>query len=246
MLVTNSHKLYRGYNTPGGQTSNVYEKILSQGHTLIAGETGSGKSVMINGLVYTIAVKNNAQMVLCDPKMVELNMYKFLPQTLMFADSAADIKKALQNTHKIMMDRYAKLSQRMQREWSGGDIYVIVDEFADLIMDREHGKEIVDLLQSLCQLGRAAHIHCILATQSPSRKTLKAEITLNITCKIALHCMSAIESKQIIGTAGAENLPQHGECLMRIPGKLYNADVHMYSEAEINRVVGYYMIQRIA
>lgn len=203
------------WKTPSGITYDLYEDMLQQAHLLIAGTTGSGKSVVINALIYTALFNApcQASFILCDPKMVELSRYERLPHTLKYADTLPGIASALEYAHKLMMDRFRDMKRSRIVETTEEDIYVIVDEFADLVTrgpDRAENKlraACEQYVESIGKLGRAAHVHLILATQAPNRKTLKANIILNMTAKLALRCMYPIESKQIIGIPNAVNLP---------------------------------------
>ena len=95
-------------------------------------------------------------------------------------------------------------------------------------------------IQRLAQKGRAAAIHVILATQAPSRKILPAEITLNISGRFALACESAIESRQVIGVAGAETLPDHGECYFKYRRSIERCALPYMSEGEVMALVRYW------
>lgn len=213
------------WTTPGGKPYLLYQDMLSQPHILIAGSTGSGKSVILNGLIYTALFKApcQTQFILCDPKRVELSRYKDLPHVLRLAKDTASIDAALKEASRIMMARFAKMERSGQVETDERDIYVIVDEFAKLVLrgaDREENKlkkSIEASIEQIAELGRAARVHLILATQAPNRQTLKANITLNLVSRVALHCDSAIESRQILGKSGAELLPRYGELLYKTP-----------------------------
>lgn len=213
------------WTTPAGRYPTAYKKMLKEPHLLIAGATGSGKSVLLNGLIYTALFDApcETQFILCDPKMVELDRYKSLPHVLRYAETTEDIDLALQEAHRLMMARFAAMKRAGQVETTGRDIYIIVDELADLVTrgaDKAENKlksSIESSIESIGKLGRAAHVHLILATQDPSRKTLKASIVKNMVAKVALRCDEAIDSRQIIGRAGAELLPRYGELLYKTP-----------------------------
>lgn len=203
------------WNTPSGTRYALYADMLQQNHLLIAGVNGSGKSVVINALIYTALFQSPAKVnfILCDPKMVELSRYERLPHTLRYADTLPSIASALEYAHKLMMERFRDMKRAGVVETTEKDIYIIVDEFADLVCkgpDRAENKlraTCEQYVESIGKLGRAAHVHLILATQAPNRKTLKANIILNMTAKLALRCMYPIESKQIIGIPNAVTLP---------------------------------------
>lgn len=213
------------WTTPSGARYDMYADMLQQAHLLIAGATGSGKSVVLNALIYTALYKapSEAAFVLCDPKMVELSKYARLPHVLRYADTLENIASALQMAHSLMMERFKSMKRIGQVETTERDIYVIVDEFADLVTkgaDRQENKlraTCEGYIESIGKLGRAAHVHLILATQAPSRATLRANITLNMTARLALHCDSPIESRQVIGRPGAELLPRYGQGIYKTP-----------------------------
>lgn len=243
------------WTTPAGKSYRLYDSMLAQPHLLIAGATGSGKSVILNGLIYEALYKApcEAQLILCDPKRVELSRYKDLPHVLRLAKDTASIDAALREAYQIMMARFARMEQSGQVETDERDIYVIVDEFAKLVLrgaDREENKlkkSIEASIEEIAELGRAAHVHLILATQAPNRQTLKANITLNLVSRVALHCDSAIESRQIIGRAGAELLPRYGELLYKTPetcGPVHYVNVPMIPAEEIAARVQWWADQK--
>ena len=219
------------YPVPPDRTVYTFHRdLLDQTHVLIAGATRSGKSVILNGLIYAALLRppvdcdGGVQLILCDPKRVELSRYKNLPHVLRFANTLETIADALKYAHGLMMSRYYDMERRGLVTYDGGDIYIIVDEFADLITktpDRNinHVKAQAETqIEAIGRLGGAARVHLILATQSPDRATIKAHIQQNMTAKIALRCDSPIESRQIIGVPGAENITHYGEAFYRRPG----------------------------
>lgn len=207
------------WTTPAGARNNFYHKVLQQPHTLIAGATGSGKSTIINGLIYTTLYESpkDVGLVLCDPKRVELAQYAKLPHVLRYAETIPEILAALQCASAIMDRRFETMKRRLERETLEKHIYVIIDEYADLMLNCKPSE--LKVMQHIAELGRAAHVHLILATQAPSRQVIKANIAVNMTAKIALRCDTAIESRQIINQPGAEKLPQYGDCLFKAPGE---------------------------
>lgn len=198
------------FTTPAGVRSGILTALTQEPHLVIAGCTGSGKSVLLHGIIYRLLQEcpMDVKLYLCDPKMVELRRYKDLPHCIEFADTPSTIETTLEHVHREMMIRFNVMKSNNQREYNGGHVYCIVDEFADLICNG--GKQIESYIESIGKLGRAAHVHLILATQAPSRKTLKANIMLNMTGRVGLRCKDSIESRQIIGRAGCESLPRYG------------------------------------
>lgn len=197
-------------------------ETLDGQHVLIAGATGSGKSVLLNKLLYVIAGVNTpatAGLILIDPKRVELIQWRALPHVRAYADNPAAAVAALDRAAEIMETRYTEMQRAGVRKYSGPVLYVVIDELADLLLS-DHGKVIEKRLQHLGQLGRAARVVLIVCTQQPSRQCLRAPIVLNITRRVALRCVSAIESRQILGVPGAEDLPRYGTGLCMSPGGL--------------------------
>ena len=194
----------------------LYLDILGQSHTLIGGQTGSGKSVMLNGILTTACRQGNNLFILIDPKRVELRDYKQMPTVLAYANTSAETARALDKAISIMEERYRELEKQGEKKYNGNPLLVVIDELADLLISAD-GKRIKTQLQKLTALGRAAAVKCICATQQPSRKMLPAELSLNFTGKVALHCQTAIESRQVINVKGAEELPMYGQCLYLRP-----------------------------
>jgi S-DNA-T family DNA segregation ATPase FtsK/SpoIIIE len=205
--------------TPGGAVNSFYRAVLKQPHALIAGATGSGKSTIINGLIYAALFQppSECKLVLCDPKMVELARYAPLPHTLRHGQTIPEILDALEEAGAVMDSRFRHMKRDGKRETDEPDIYVIIDEYADLVLNCT--KKQLKIVQHIAELGRAAHVHLVVATQAPSRQVITAPIAVNMTCKIALRCDSAIESRQILGVSGAEQLPIYGSALVKMPSK---------------------------
>ena len=209
--------------------------INNGGHLLIGGKTGSGKSVAINDYIWSITARRtpaSAKFVLIDPKRVELRPWARTPFTWIYADEQRAIINALDSVIAEMERRYEEMGETRQRLYRGAEIWVIVDELGDLMTTCR--KEFLPRMQRIAQLGRAAKVNMICGTQSPSRKTIPAELTLNFTHTLALNCRSAIESKQIVGVPGAEILPRYGYGLMNDPTNgLQTLEIPMTTDDEI-------------
>lgn len=224
------------YTSPAGQVCTLYENMLQQPHLLIAGATGSGKSVVINALIYTALYKfpcpdaDGVQFILIDPKRVELSQYKRLPHTLCYASEPDAMREALSYAMQLCEDRYKQMQRAGVRKYPGGDIYVIIDEFADLMTTQK--RLIMPVVQRLAQIGRAAKVHIILATQTPIAKVLPTEIKCNFDARVALRTRSAQDSRNILGVACCETLPRYGFAYYMRPEGHYKTPIHMYSEAE--------------
>jgi S-DNA-T family DNA segregation ATPase FtsK/SpoIIIE len=211
--------------------------MLKQVHLLIAGSTGSGKSVLINSLIYTALYKspNKCRFILIDPKRVELIDYKPLPHTISYSSELADILNALQYSIELMEKRYKAMQRQRIKKSTAADIYIIIDEYADLIIQAK--KQVEPHIIRLSQLGRAANIHLILATQRPTRDIVTGAIKVNLDSRVALRCSTAQDSRNIIDVKGAETLPRYGYAYYRTPAGLKLISIPMIDPRELaNRV----------
>ena len=226
--------------TPEGTIYGLYSNMLEQPHLLIAGATGSGKSVVINGLVYTSLLspwgcqEGGKEFILIDPKRVELCAYQDLPHTLFYASEPNDISYSLKLALDIIDNRYKEMQANRLRKFDGGDLYIIIDEFADLMTTQK--KTVVPLIQRIAQIGRASKVHLIIATQTPIAQVLPTEIKCNFDARVALRTRSAQDSRNILGETGAESLPRYGECYYMIPEGTFQTDVPYIPEEELDRV----------
>lgn len=217
-----------------------FEDMLDQPHLLIAGATGSGKSVVINGLIYTALLRNSqaAKFILIDPKRVELSLYKGLPHVLRYASEPAEMVQAIQYAMAVCEQRYQQMACERVRKYSGGDVWVIIDEFADLMTT--NARQVKPLIQRLAQIGRAAKVHVILATQTPIAKVLPTEIKCNFDARVGLRTRSAQDSRNILGYTGLENLPRFGECVYMRPEGDIRMKVPYIDDAELQRMVDHW------
>lgn len=220
--------------TPGGQAQRLYIDILKQPHTLIAGTTGSGKSVCMNGIIYTALylAPSQTRFVLIDPKKTELYQYRNLPHTAAYADTPEGAETALCATIREIEQRYTRCRARGLRQSDEAAIYVFVDELSDLIYSN---RATVGQLAKIARIGRAANVHLIAGTQCPNRKTLSAEFAANCPARVGLRCRDRIESRQIIGSPEATTLPAVGYCYYLSPQLLQPtlAEVPYIRDAEL-------------
>lgn len=222
---------------------NFFMDMVSQPHLLIAGATGSGKSVLLHNLIYHLLGALHGHkapnLYLIDPKRVELIDYACLPQTAMHATEPDDIIRTLESVVRLMDNRYRSMMERpnpTERKFYGEPaVYVIIDELADLMTTSK--KEVTKLLARLTQLGRAANVHVIAATQRPTRDLINGQIAVNIDARVALRCPTAQDSRNIIGVAGAENLPRYGSCIYRNPDGITQYTVPRIPPEEIQAAV---------
>lgn len=236
--------MYKEWRTPPGQVYSLYRDMLKQPHLLIAGATGSGKSVVINGLVYTAMYDSPAavQFILIDPKRVELVDYKPLPHTLMYASEPGEMVEALEKAMEITESRYKAMQRQRVKKYPGGALYVIIDELADLMTTAR--RQVQPLIQRLAQIGRAANVHIIAATQCPLATVIPTPIKVNFDSRVALRTRSAQDSRNILGLTGCELLPRYGQGYYMTPDglKLYN--ILMQPQEDINALIKYWQRSR--
>lgn len=238
-------------------------------HLLVAGATGSGKSVCINGIITSILLRakpHEVKMMMIDPKMVELNVYNGIPHLL--APVVTNPKKAAQALQKVVAEmerRYDLFSHTGTRNMQGYNDYVkkhnelneekqpelpfivvIVDELADLMMVASNDVE--DAITRLAQMARAAGIHLIIATQRPSVDVITGVIKANIPSRIAFAVSSSIDSRTILDMGGAEKLLGRGDMLLLPVGSSKPTRIQgaFLSDAEVEDVVNYVISQQKA
>ena len=249
----------------------VYCEINKTPHLLVAGSTGSGKSVCINSLIVSILMRtkpDEVKLVLVDPKKVELSMYNGVPHLL--APVVTDARKANIALKKIVVEmerRYDLFSDSGTKNIAGYNAYidkenenrsdadklnhlpfivVIIDELADLMLVA--AKEVEDSIMRITQMARAAGIHLIVATQRPSADVITGVIKANIPSRIAFAVASNIDSRTILDASGAEKLLGKGDMLFLPQGE--NTPIRIQgtflSDEEIKNVVDYTIKQQIA
>lgn len=183
----------------------IFELLAHQIHVLIGGRTGAGKSVCIAGiLLYIMQHVPDARLILIDAKRVELYSVRRSRQCMLYADTADSITAALQTACAIMDSRYSAMQSAGCKRTRDAPVYIVIDELADTL--DICGKPAHMAIKRLLQLGRAAGIHVVAATQHVARQTLPADLQINFTAVCALPCRTAIESRQLIGTAAAADL----------------------------------------
>ena len=236
-----------------------YFEINKAPHMLIAGSTGSGKSVCINNIITSILMRakpDEVKMILVDPKKVELNCYEGVPHLM--RPVVTDPKKAavaLQKVCLIMEERYEMFANTGTRNIASYNEYVeknksrkpeleklpfilvIIDELADLMMVAS--KEVEESIMRITQLARAAGIHLIVATQRPSTDVITGLIKSNIPTRISFMVSSNVDSRTILDMGGAEKLLGKGDMLFLPPGEPSPIRIQgsFVSDEEINRVV---------
>ncbi len=228
--------------------------IAKMPHVLIAGATGSGKSVCINSIIISLLYKSSPddlRFIMIDPKMVELNQYNDIPHLLI--PVVTDPKKAAYALNwglKEMTDRYMLFKEAGVRDIDGYNevvknaggkklprIVIVIDELADLMISSP--KECENAICRIAQLARACGIHLIIATQRPSVDVITGLIKANIPSRIAFAVTSNVDSRTILDSGGAEKLLGKGDMLYFPVGqsKPTRAQCTYVSDGEINRVI---------
>ncbi|MEJ2437285.1 MAG: DNA translocase FtsK 4TM domain-containing protein [Sulfurovaceae bacterium] len=230
-------------------------------HLLIAGTTGSGKSVGINAMILSLLYRNDPshlKLMLIDPKMLEFSIYNDIPHLITpVITSPKKAITALSNMVAEMERRYQLMSENRTKniegynekiKKSGGEelpyIVVIIDELADLMMNG--GKEVEYSIARLAQMARASGIHLIVATQRPSVDVVTGLIKANLPSRLSYRVGQRIDSKVILDTMGAESLLGRGDALFTPPGAVGLVRLHApwSSEEEIEKIVEYLKLQR--
>lgn len=230
----------REWTTPQGQYYTLYADMLKQPHLLIAGATGSGKSVVINGILYTALYNSPAavEMILIDPKRVELIDYAQLPHTLKYASEPGDMVQALEVAMTITERRYKAMQARHEKKYTGGAVYVIIDELADLMTTSR--RQVQPLIQRLAQIGRAANVHIIAATQCPLSAVIPTPIKVNFDSRVGLRTRSKQDSRNILGVGGCELLPRYGQGYYMIPEGLTLYNIPMQTPEDLQALLTYW------
>lgn len=195
----------------------LFENMAAQTHLLIAGKSGSGKSVVINGILTTV-INNSpdeAKLVLIDPKCVELVDYADLPHTIRYACEPDEMFKALEYAMDICTERFHEMQAKHVKKYDGARVYVVIDELADLMTT--DAKRVTPLIQRISQIGRAAGVMLICATQHPLSDVLPTKIKVNFDGIVGLKTMKAQHSRNIIDMNGCESLPEHGKAYYITP-----------------------------
>ena len=225
--------------------------LASMPHLLIAGTTGSGKSVCINTIILSLLYRHSpdqCKFILIDPKMLELSTYEGIPHLL--CPVITEAKKAasvLGWVVKEMANRYKLMTKEGVRNIDSYNakhtlpmpyIVVVVDEMSDLMLVA--GKEIENYIQKLSQMARAAGIHIIMATQRPSVDVITGTIKANFPTRISFQVTSKIDSRTILGEQGAEQLLGKGDMLyMSSANRIVRIHAPFVSDIEIEKVNNY-------
>jgi S-DNA-T family DNA segregation ATPase FtsK/SpoIIIE len=235
-------------------------ELTKMPHLLVAGSTGSGKSVSLNTMICSILFKATpmeVRFLMIDLKMLELSFYEGIPHLLLpVVTNVKNAKAALrwltdemERRYSIMAEMGVRNIERYNQKVVKGEtepfpyIVVVIDELADLMM--VSGREVEDHIARLAQMARASGIHLILATQRPSVDVLTGIIKANFPARISFQVSSKVDSRTILDTNGAESLLGYGDMLFQAPGigRLQRIHGPFVSEGEIKRIVEFLKTQ---
>jgi len=236
----------------------VMGDLAKMPHLLIAGQTGSGKSVMINTLLTSLLYRNgpsDMKLILVDPKQVEMNLYKDIPHLLSpvihepercisaLKWAVAEMERRLKTFAEVGKRNIGEYNT-LKKEEGMPYIVIVVDELADLMMMA--ARDVEALIVRLAQKARAAGIHLVIATQRPSVDVITGLIKANVPARIAFTVVSQVDSRTIIDRAGAEKLLGSGDLLFNIPEFMSPKRLQgaLISDTETNKVCDFLRAQR--
>lgn len=195
-----------------------YADLVELPHLLVAGTTGSGKSVFIHSLIVDLLTGSNAHFLMFDPKRVELSFYRNSPRLVRPpVVNVAEAVGALRWAEFYMEQRFTILERHGLRDWADltppmPRLVIVIDELANLILA---DKSIEKPLVAVASQGRAAGIHLVAATQRPSADVLTGLLRANVPARVAFATVTSIDSRIILDETGAENLEGKGDMLFR-------------------------------
>ncbi len=233
--------------------SPVVADLTRMPHLLVAGATGSGKSVFMNSLIVSILYKakpDEVKMLMIDPKLLELSVYDGIPHLV--APVVTNPKDATEMLRRMVFEmerRYRLLAEKGVRNIDGFNeivpteeklpyIVVFIDELADLML--ASAAQVEDSIARLAQMARASGIHLVIATQRPSVDVITGVIKANFSARVAFQVTTKVDSRTILDAQGAEQLIGRGDMLFMLPGKrLLRVHGALVTEAEVKAVVGH-------
>ena len=237
------HSVPQAYRTPSGSVYTPFLTMAERPHLLIAGATGSGKSVALNGIITSLLLSRSpftCQFVLIDPKKVELMQYDPLPHVARYASDGPEIVRSIRWAVEETDRRFTCMQRDRIREYDGPDLYVVIDELADLMTTLK--KETLPLLQRLAQVGRAARVHVIACTQNVLAVTIPTTLKCNFSTILGLRTCNAQQSRFLISAPGCEMLPDpkregQGYGFLRDGADLEKLMIYRYPDSVTDSVI---------
>lgn len=205
--------------------SAFYGRFLDCPHLLIAGTTGSGKSVFVNGLIHTAMqtrfpfakIARGCSFIFLDAKRCEFAIPEHSPHCIYYASDPKDMITALCLAIAICNRRSKELEQRNHENWEngtfekkypGGDIYVVIDEFADIVTNKEIKESVINAVQKIAQIGRSQKVHLWLCTQTVKADVISTKISCNFCHRVGLRVTTPQQSRMIIDAKGLEAIKE--------------------------------------
>ena len=227
--------------------NHIYTSLEKQVHMLVAGTTGSGKSMFLHQIIDSLLFKNpHIDIYAIDTKKVEFRAYENIKSFHYISDEVEAVKvlKMLVDTMEQRYDRFSSIGVRdidsaRAAGYQINNIVCVIDEFADLIMKAEYSKIIEEYVVKLAQKSRAAGIHLVIATQRPTADVITGLIKANIPCRVCLHVNSAMESRIVMDAKGGELLLGKGDLLFKgngSQGEPMRLQACYISESEMNNI----------
>ena len=240
------HSIPDAYRTPAGRVYSPFLRMADRPHLLIAGATGSGKSVALNGIIHSLLMTRSpflCQFVLIDPKRVELIQYADLPHCARYAAEAPDIVRALQWAVDETDRRFRVMQEQRLKDYPGRHLYIVIDELADLMVSIR--KETLPLLQRLAQIGRAARVHVIACSQNILAQTIPTVLKCNFPAILGLRTANKQQSRFLIAEGGCEMLPNpavegKGYGYLRDGADLEKLLIYKYPQSEIDAAIAWW------
>jgi len=210
---------------PEWKRTQPYEDLLKCNHILVAGASGSGKSVFINSFIANGLTHHPGEFqIMCiDLKKVELYDYKDLPHCIGYVDTIEDVSWNLDFVLRMIDSIYTEMRSQGLKRAKGSDLWIIIDEYADLMVQGNKG--INAQIQRISQIGRAAGIHLLVGTQRPTSEVLKGTVNVNLETRVGLRTSTAQDSRNIIGLKGCELLSTYGNAYLKNNGYIAKIDV---------------------
>lgn len=242
MEGSNNKPKIMSWNIPGGTVYKLHEAMFSSDHTLISGTTGSGKSDILNGFLCSFLrcyAPSEALLILIDPKGLDLQKFSKLPHCIGYSNTALESVRLLRNAVNTMRKRIQYCIQNRVKKYEGASIYIVIDELYPLMVSI-YKDEIKKLLSLILLQGTYPKIHIIASTLLPNQTVLPNNAAA-FSMRIGLSCVSDIESKQIIGRKGCENLPKNGKALVYYNSTVQEVDISKTNDNEVDQMIDYWM-----
>lgn len=205
------------------------QQIQLNTHLLIAGSSGSGKSVALHALILS-AMEQGYKLALIDPKRVELSFYKNISNLILpIAKSVEESESVIQNIYDLMESRYKKMDKLEQRQSNETPILLVIDEFAELI---EQNKKLMQTIERIASLGRACNIHLILSTQYPIVKYVSNAIKSN-SARLCFRCKSKMQYRIILEHVPENKIPLYSGIFQDDSGEEILIKARYYTDPEI-------------